>query len=211
MQRASVPRLVFPDTTAIINFALVDEMPLLERLVGANGSWCATVASECDDQARKQGLPQMRDAHRIFGQPLRLQTPSEWVDFRANQTFFRQASRGVDASHAGESEMLAILAGRTIKSLVVSDESGVARRLAVLGMTAIIQSATSWEQFRVALVKGLIAEEWFWTIGGPCRTLGAGALQNCGTRNSASSGSSDRADDRPSGRDRPCELPAIPD
>ena len=57
------PRLVFPDTTVLINFALVDEMPLLGQLVANNGSWCGTVASECDDQASKQGLPHMRDAH----------------------------------------------------------------------------------------------------------------------------------------------------
>jgi hypothetical protein len=33
------PRLVFPDTTVLINFALVDEMPLLGRLVADNEAY----------------------------------------------------------------------------------------------------------------------------------------------------------------------------
>ena len=116
------PRLVFPDTTVLINFALVDEMPLLGQLVANNGSWCGTVASECDDQASKQGLPHMRDAHDIFSEPLRLETPAEFVNFRLNQDFFRQASTNPDATHAGESETLAILTSRSIKSVVAGDE-----------------------------------------------------------------------------------------
>ena len=141
------PRLVFPDTTVLINFALVDEMPLLGQLVANNGSWCGTVASECDDQASKQGLPHMRDAHDIFGEPLRLETPAEFVNFRLNQDFFRQASTNPDATHAGESETLAILTSRSIKSVVVSDDEGVPLRLANLDVSPTIQATTSWHFF----------------------------------------------------------------
>ncbi|WP_297746447.1 hypothetical protein [uncultured Tessaracoccus sp.] len=67
MQTIETRRLVFPDTTVLVNFALVNEMSLLERLVGGNGRWCDTVASECQDQSKKQGLPQMRRADDISG------------------------------------------------------------------------------------------------------------------------------------------------
>lgn len=152
------PRLVFPDTTALINFALVDEMPLLKRLVAENGSWCGTVASECDDQAAKQGLPQMREAHAIFGTPLRLETPAEYLDYKLNQNFFRQASSDPSATHAGESETLAILTSRRIKSVVVSDDGSVPIRLDALNMHPTIQATTSWHFFRVAYWKGHISE-----------------------------------------------------
>jgi hypothetical protein len=158
------PRLVFPDTTVLINFALVDEMPLLGQLVANNGSWCGTVASECDDQASKQGLPHMRDAHDIFGEPLRLETPAEFVNFRLNQDFFRQASTNPDATHAGESETLAILTSRSIKSVVVSDDEGVPLRLANLDVSPTIQVTTSWHFFRVAYWKGHITETRLWEI-----------------------------------------------
>ena len=36
------PRLVFPDTTVLINFGLIDEMALLGRLVEGKAAWCAS-------------------------------------------------------------------------------------------------------------------------------------------------------------------------
>ena len=164
MQGNDTPRLVFPDTTVLINFALVDEMALLERLVAGNGSWCGTVASECHDQASKQGLPQMLDAHDIFGTPLLLETRVEFVDFKVNQSFFREVSENPDATHAGESETLAILTSRRIKSVVVSDDGGVPLRLAALKMQPTIQATTSWHFFRVAYWKGHISETRLWDI-----------------------------------------------
>lgn len=155
------PRLVFPDTTVLVNFALVDGMPLLAHLVGGNGSWCGTVASECDDQASKQGLSRMREAHNIFGEPLRLETQREFVDFRVNQDFFRQASINPEATHAGESETLAILSARSIKSVVVSDDRAVPLRLANLNLNPIVQATTSWHLFRVAYWKEQITEKHF--------------------------------------------------
>ncbi|WP_297742272.1 hypothetical protein [uncultured Tessaracoccus sp.] len=97
MQTIETRRLVFPDTTVLVNFALVGEMSLLERLVAGNGRWRDTVANECQDQSKKQGLPQMRRADDIFGKPWRLNTQAEWVDYRLNQDFFRQASDNHEA------------------------------------------------------------------------------------------------------------------
>lgn len=158
------PRLVFPDTTVLINFGLVEEMPLLDTLVAGNGSWSATVASECDDQAVKLNLPRMSEAHTIFGQPLRLVTQAEYLDFRLNQDYFRQASSDPSASHAGESETLAILTSRSIKSVLVSDDTGVPLRIASLDVHPTIQTTTSWHFFRIAHWKGHITEARLWEI-----------------------------------------------
>lgn len=150
---------MFPDTTVLINFALVDEMRLLETLVAGNGSWSGSVASECDDQAEKQGLPKMLDAHQIFGEPLLLESQAEHVNLKLNQIFFRQAATNSSATHLGESETLAIVTTRQIASLVVSDDRGVADRIADLDATPTVQTTTSWHLFRIALWKRHITED----------------------------------------------------
>ena len=158
------PRLVFPDTTVLINFGLIDEMALLGRLVEGKAAWCATVAGECDDQADKWQLPQMRSAHAIFGEPLRLATGAEFAEFRSHQQFFRQASSNPAATHAGESEMLAILGTRCITSVVITDDGAVAVRVASLGMGSTIQVATSWQLLRIALWNGHLTRARIWEI-----------------------------------------------
>jgi hypothetical protein len=47
---------MFPDNTALINFALINRMDLLGRLANGNGRWCATVATECEESAKRPGL-----------------------------------------------------------------------------------------------------------------------------------------------------------
>ena len=86
------------------------------------------------------------------------------MNFRLNQDFFRQASTNPDATHAGEAETLAILTSRSIKSVVVSDDKGVPRRLANLDVSPTIQVTTSWHFFRVAYWKGHITETRLWEI-----------------------------------------------
>lgn len=106
----------------------------------------------------------MRQAHGIFGEPLRLETQGEFVNFRLNQDFFRQASSNPEATHAGEAETLAILTSRGIKAVVVSDDAAVPLRLSNLDLHPIVQSTTSWHLFRVAFWKGHISEARFWEI-----------------------------------------------
>jgi len=64
-----VAKLLFPDNTVLINFALINRMDLLERLANGNGHWCATVASECTRSSREAGLEALADAPEIFGAP----------------------------------------------------------------------------------------------------------------------------------------------
>jgi hypothetical protein len=48
--------LMFPDNTVLINFAIINRMDLLERLANGNGRWCATVAIECAESAKRPEL-----------------------------------------------------------------------------------------------------------------------------------------------------------
>lgn len=67
--------LVLPDNTVLVNFAHLNRMDLLAKLVRDNGAWCASVAAECDQSAKLPGLESMADAHEIFGEPLRPENP----------------------------------------------------------------------------------------------------------------------------------------
>lgn len=82
--RNSVPSLlVLPDNTLLVNFAHLNRMDLLARLV-SNGAWCASVAAECDRSATQPGLESMADAHEIFGEPLRPENGREHVMTQAS-------------------------------------------------------------------------------------------------------------------------------
>jgi hypothetical protein len=59
-----------PDTTVLINFAILHRMDLLGRLADGDGRWCATVATECAESARVAGLAALDGPSEIFGEPL---------------------------------------------------------------------------------------------------------------------------------------------
>ena len=62
--------LLFPDNTVLINFAVISRMDLLGRLANGNGRWCATVATECAESAKRAELAALDGAAEIFGEPL---------------------------------------------------------------------------------------------------------------------------------------------
>jgi len=157
-------RVIFPDTTVLINFGLIDAMDLLATLVDGMGAWSASVASECDDQSDRWGLPCMLKAHDIFGEPLRLKTQAEYLDYRANKDFFTSASNNSAATHEGESETLAIITSRCLNSLVVSDDGSVHTRVISYTMGGVVQTCTTWDMLRVAYWKGYITEGSFWAM-----------------------------------------------
>jgi hypothetical protein len=61
---------MFPDNTVLISFAIINRMDLLNRLANGNGTWCATVATECAQSARLRELASLDGAREIFGEPL---------------------------------------------------------------------------------------------------------------------------------------------
>jgi len=57
--------LIFPDNTVLINFALINRMDLLGRLANGNGRWCATIAAECAESAKRPELAALQGAAEI--------------------------------------------------------------------------------------------------------------------------------------------------
>ncbi|MFZ2243098.1 MAG: hypothetical protein WAV90_26680 [Gordonia amarae] len=118
--------IVFPDNTALINFALIGRMDLLETLVGQNGRWCRTVSEECDDWSRKPNLADMQRAHDIFGEPLAPENPREHATMLRYRDMLRTPGQPW-TQNLGEAETLAIIECRNIQVLFVTDDQSVGR------------------------------------------------------------------------------------
>ncbi|MDI1460077.1 hypothetical protein QEZ54_03770 [Catellatospora sp. KI3] len=161
--------LVLPDNTVLINFALLNRMDLLAKLVKDNGAWCATVASECDQSAKVPGLESLADAHGIFGDPLRPQSPTEHVMTRAFRTRLARPGDG-PFRHLGESETLAIMASRSLRGIFVSDD----RAVSVIAREQGIRIVTTFELLRAACRSGMVDADTAWSYLQRLRQEGRG-------------------------------------
>lgn len=163
-----VPLLLFPDNTVLINFAYIHRMDLLGRLAH-NGAWCATVAWECDRSSDQPGLDDMTQAHAIFGDPLRPESPSEHIMIRTLRTRLAQPGDGPN-QHLGEAETLSIIACRSIHALFVTDDGGVP----VLAREQHITVITTWDQLRAAAHGGHVDHDTLWAYLITLRQKGRG-------------------------------------
>ena len=65
-----MPLTCFPDTTVLINFALIGRLDVLDALLH-NRFWSATVSDECAKQYTKHGVAaSYAQAQTIFGTPV---------------------------------------------------------------------------------------------------------------------------------------------
>ncbi|MEL4503660.1 hypothetical protein AAEX63_02000 [Luteococcus sp. H138] len=154
--------LIFPDTTVLVNFALIDRMDLLEQIVNGRGTWCGTVSEECARRAERMELPEMLRSTQIFGEPVRLVTRAEFDDYQLNLDWFASVSTDPNAGHEGESETLAIMINRKESGLMVTDDTSVPKRVEVLQAQQRISVCTTWDLLRIALWRGQIEETDFW-------------------------------------------------
>lgn len=115
--------VVFPDNTALINFAVIERMDLLASLA-PNRAWCATVADECRRSSSLPGLSLMALAESIFGEPLRPENAVEHLTTRMYADRLRVP--GDDRTkNLGEAETLAIIECRQVRALFVTDDIAV--------------------------------------------------------------------------------------
>ena len=147
---------MFPDNTVLINFAIINRMDLLERLANGNGRWCATVATECAESAKRPGLTALNESGGIFGDPL-FPDGAEHQDIRVLRD--QLASPGDrPTQHLGEAETIAIIIRRQLSCFFVSDDRGAARLAAQNG----IQVVGTWHLLKVAHRKGWVDADAFW-------------------------------------------------
>lgn len=148
--------LLFPDNTVLINFALINRMDLLARLVQGKGAWCATVAHECSASSSVAGLEALSEAGGIFGSPL-YPEGAEHLDTRAFREELASPGDGKNR-HLGEAETLAIMLRRQVKGLFVTDDREATR----LANRNGVRVATTWGLLRLARRQDWVDRDTLW-------------------------------------------------
>ena len=147
---SSAPRLVFADTTVLINFGLCDAVPLLQEIIGDRGTWTQTIRGECRRKERDYDIVGTADAVEvIFGQPLR-PDDDEHRQVRALRASMSKPNEHPD-KHLGEAEYITIIEQRRISALIVTDDHDVSRHT---GAPCI----TSWDLIGLGVRKKVISD-----------------------------------------------------
>jgi hypothetical protein len=154
--------LMVPDTTVLINFAILRRMDLLGRLADGDGRWCATVATECAESARVTGLTALDGAGAIFGEPLFPDEAEHQDALVLRDGLVRPGDP--PTKHLGEAETLAIIERRQLRGFFVTDDHDASRLAAREG----VQVVATWDLLRVAHRQGWLGADALW---GYVRTL----------------------------------------
>lgn len=147
---------MFPDNTVLINFAAINRMDLLERLANGNGQWCATVAIECAESAKRPELAALDSAQQIFGEPLFPDT----AEHQAIRVLRDQLASPGDppTRHLGEAETIAIITRRQLRCFFVTDD----RSAALLATQNGVSVVGTWHLLKVAYRKEWIDADTLW-------------------------------------------------
>jgi hypothetical protein len=132
-------------------------MNLLEALANGNGRWCATVADETANMARKAGQEDMALAPGIFGDALLPESQRERIDIEAIRVSLAEPEDPA-YKHLGEAETIVIISNRGYSAAFVSDDSGARHVAAGLGVTTY----STWDLLKLAYRLNKIAQEEFW-------------------------------------------------
>ncbi|MGW6011045.1 hypothetical protein [Streptomyces sp. NPDC055210] len=102
----------FPDNTVLCNFAVVDRVPLLEKVLDGRGRWTEAVAHEAEQSARY--LPRLREVMSLgmLGEPIAITDVEEIaaVDRLRRAVFGGVAS--LPTKHLGEAETCVLITMR---------------------------------------------------------------------------------------------------
>lgn len=148
--------LVFPDTTVVRNFALLHRMDLLGSLVQGRAAWCASVAAECERQARSPGLQDMGLASSIFGTPW-FPHAAEHIDVSVLRADMASPGDG-PLMHLGEAETIVLASTRSPGAIFVTDDKGAAVAAEQRGLSV----ATTAQLLRIAMRGGLLDADGGW-------------------------------------------------
>lgn len=159
-----MPKLFFPDNTVLINFAIIRRMDLLAELLNGQGSWCLSIARECENSRFYH--PDLVHANAIFGAPV-IPNGREIQDARVLRD--SMASPGdPPTKHLGEAETIAVISGRQLGGFFLTDDRGAQ----ALAHRHQITAVTTWDLLRLAYKRNKITRP---VLIGYLRTLhGAG-------------------------------------
>jgi hypothetical protein len=151
-----VTALLFPDNTVLINFVVMGRVDLFAQLAQGRSAWTITVAGECRKSAQQDGLGELSRMPAILGDPW-IPTPRERVDMATLRAGLAAPS-DPPTQHLGEAEALAILSGRGIASVFVTDDGGARALATSLG----VKSASTPDLLKVAVRGGRIDVDEAW-------------------------------------------------
>lgn len=150
-------RLFLPNNTVLVNFALIGRFDLLRVIAEGRSTWCYTVSQECEKSSLVEGLEQLCEAPKIFGEPLKLEAPTEFMN---TEVFRTQLAKPGDPKTAnlGEAESLAIITGRGLDAIFVTDDNGA------LGFAEShdIPHLTTWDLIKLFVRIGKLGREEAW-------------------------------------------------
>lgn len=151
-----MPDFFFPDNPVLVNFAHINRMDLLARLLNGKGKWCATVAQECDRSSIEPGLDAMKQAHSIFGDPLYPEDAEHLDTYMLRQRITQPDDH--PQKSLGEAETLAIMSRRFMTGFFISDDRE-AMRLAREHHIAVV---TTWDLLRLAAKATFVDRDTLW-------------------------------------------------
>jgi predicted nucleic acid-binding protein len=154
-----VTLVLFPDTTALINFATIERMDLLEK-IAAERAWCGSVSDECSAWAREPDLSSIRRAWDIFGEPLRPDTPVEHLTTRTYYERLRVPGEP-RTKNLGEAETLAIIECRSLPAILCTDDHAVHDLVAGTG-AGYPKVIGTWDLLRIGYKRDFATADELW-------------------------------------------------
>lgn len=146
------PRLFFTDNTVLISFAIIGHLSILQLILNGNGTWAASVESECMRSAQQAGLGSLTSVQQILG-PAIIPNAAELRHTRTLRDLL--AAPGDNRyQHLGEAESMAIIELRHPSALLVTDDEGARRLAQSRGITVV----RTLQLLRIAFKKDLITD-----------------------------------------------------
>jgi len=147
----------FPDNTVLCNFAAVDRLSVLEKVLDGRGRWTQAVAAEAQQSTRYwPKLSQVADGGWL-GDPIEIDDPAEaaLVDRVRRVVFAGSPSRPLQ--HLGEAETLVVIEHRSgfAGSVWITDDGEAGRYAHRKGICA----KDTVDMMREAAVGGLVTAD----------------------------------------------------
>lgn len=119
----------FPDNTVLCNFASVDRLRLLEKVLDGRGRWTQAVAAEAEQSARFWPKLNQVTVDGWLGDPIEIDDPAETalVDRVRRVVFAGSPTRPLQ--HLGEAETLVVIGHRSgfADSVWITDDGEAGR------------------------------------------------------------------------------------
>lgn len=147
----------FPDNTVLCNFAAVDRLPLLEKVLDGRGRWTQAVAYEASrSSAHHPGLRSI-SADGWLGEPIEIDCAAELAEVDRIRRAVFAGSASEPTRHLGEAETCVLITMRSEfrDSVWITDDRSAATYTRRRG----INTKETFDLMNEAVVDGLVTSE----------------------------------------------------